>query len=492
MSRWFVCSFFLIFACFASEEAPPLQCPFNEVFSETSHSVNIQGQPINYKATAGNLILKDCKANKDSASIFFVAYTKEDVIDKGSRPITFCFNGGPGSASVWLNIGVFGPRIIKFSDENALVPPYHLVDNPESLLDLTDLVFIDPVSVGHSTPAPGVDPKTFYGVDEDVKTFAEFIRLYLSRYKRWNSPKYIAGESYGTTRAGSLSDTLQDDYHIYLNGVILVSSIMDFHTKDPSSTNDLPYMLFLPTYTATAWYHKKLPESTKGDLRDVLSEAEEFAMNRYALALLKGDTLKKEERSAVIAKLAELTGLKPEYIDSNDLRIHPMRFTKELLRNEHKVVGRFDSRYTGLEIDQGFSYATSDPSFNAILGAFTGIFNDYLTRELKWNNENQYFVLADVLSSWNWGRSNRYLNTSDNLAKALIKNPNLKVFVASGYYDLATPYYATVFTFDHLGLDPSLRERLFMYEYEGGHMMYLSRPILAQMRRDLEYFYNIK
>ncbi|KAF3363331.1 hypothetical protein PHSC3_000085 [Chlamydiales bacterium STE3] len=491
MLQRFAYLFFLMFAYLAAEDDKSSRSPMNEVFSETNHTVSIQGKTINYKATAGNLIIKDNKNNQDSASIFFVSYMKEGSSDNSNRPITFCFNGGPGSAAIWLNIGVFGPRLIKLTNENAFVAPYHLTDNNESILDMTDLVFVDPVSVGHSTAAPGVDPKNFHGVDQDVNSFAEFIRLYLSRYKRWNSPKYIAGESYGTTRAGSLSKVLQNDYKVFLNGVILVSSIMDFHTKDPSSTNDLPYMLYLPTYTATAWYHKKLPENMTGDLRDILTEAEEFAMNKYALALLKGDNLKKEERNAIIAKLSELTGLSQEYIDFSDLRVHPMRFTKELLRHDRKVVGRFDSRHSASELDPCNDYATTDPSFNAIIGAFTGAFNEYLANELKWKNENQYFVLADV-HPWDWGKANQYLNTSDDLAQSLVKNPNLKVFVASGYYDLATPYYATVFTFDHLGINTSLRERLFMYEYEGGHMMYLSKPILSKMRRDLEYFYNAK
>lgn len=494
MSKWFLVLCLLINIHLFGENTPSAniqtpQCQISEVFSETNHTVTIQGKPLNYKATAGNLILKDCQS-KDNASIFFVAYTKEGINDNSERPITFCFNGGPGSASIWLNLGVFGPRKINLSSENALVAPYHLVDNPESILDMTDLVFIDPVSVGHSLAAPGVDPKNFHGIEEDAKSFAQFIRLYLTRYKRWNSPKYIAGESYGTTRAGTLSYILLDDYGIYLNGVILVSSVLNFQTKNFSSNNDLAYMLYLPSYTAAAWYHKKLPNNGI-ELADALAEAEEFALNQYALALLKGDNLGKEERSKIGAKLSQLTGLSEQYIDLANLRIHPLRFSKELMRNEKKVIGRFDSRYTGYEDDCCNDSTNVDPSFDAVIGAFTGVFNDYLANELLWKNENQYFVLADVYP-WNWGKSNQFVNTSEDLSKALHLNPNLKIFVASGYYDLATPYYATVFTFDHLGLDPALRDRLFMYEYEGGHMMYLSQPILLKMRRDLEYYYKAK
>lgn len=471
---------------FAEQEANEI-CVIPEVFSETNHTASIQGKPFNYKATAGNLVLKDCDS-KESASIFFIAYTKEGTSENSERPITFCFNGGPGSASVWLNLGVFGPRKIQIDPNNAIVAPYQLVDNPESILDLTDLIFIDAVSTGHSIPAVGVDPKKFHGTEEDAKTFAQFIRLYLTRYQRWNSPKYIAGESYGTTRAGILSRILLDDYGIYLNGVVLVSSILDFQTLP--AANDLSYMLYLPTYTATAWYHKKLPNQAL-DLRDALAESEEFALNQYALALLKGDNISKEERTKIAAKLAELTGLKEQYIELANLRIHPARFRKELLKNDRRIVGRFDSCITSADQDACNDATYVDPSVHTVLGAFTSVFNNYLNSELKWINDNRYFVLTKIYP-WDYGKSNQFLNTGEDLSKVLHSNPNLKIFVASGYYDFATPYYATVYTFDHLGLDPTLRDRLFMYEYEGGHMMYLSESILSKMRKDLEHFYKAK
>lgn len=472
-----------------AENAAGEICPIPEVFSETNHTVSIQGKPLNYKATAGNLVLKDCDS-KETASIFFVAYTKEGTSDNSERPITFCFNGGPGSASIWLNLGVLGPRKIQIDSNNAIVAPYQLVDNHESILDLTDLVFIDAVSTGHSVPATGVDPKKFHGTEEDAKTFAQFIRLYLTRNQRWNSPKYIAGESYGATRAGTLSRILLDDYGIYLNGVVLVSSILDFQTLPSPASNDLSYILYLPTYTATAWYHKKLPNQTI-DLRDALTEAEEFALNQYALALLKGDNLSKEDRAKIAAKLAQLTGLQEQYIELSNLRIHPARFRKELLKGDKRIVGRFDSCITSTDQDACNDATFIDPSAHTVLGAFTSVFNNYLNTELKWVNDNKYFILAKVYP-WDWGKSNQFLNAGEDLSKALHLNPNLKIFVASGYYDLATPYYATVYTFDHLGLDPTLRDRLFMYEYEGGHMMYLSEAILSKMRKDLEYYYKAK
>lgn len=459
-------------------------CPnFRESFSETKHTVKIQGKEFSYKAVAGNLILNE--KGKDSASIFFIAYTKEN--DLGKRPITFCFNGGPGTASLWLNIGILGPRKIKWEEHDSFVPPYEMVDNPDSILDMTDLVFIDPVSTGHSTAAPGQDPKQFHGVEEDIKSVAEFIRLYLSKYQRWESPKFIAGESYGTTRAAGLSYELQEKLGIYLNGILLVSSILDFQTKNATSTNDLPYLLYLPTYAATAWYHHKI--SREVDLERLLKEAEEYALGEYASALLKGDKLTLEERGKITAKLANFTGLPSQYIDRVNLRIDPTNFAKEILKDQKRVVGRFDSRYKGIDLEccnQNYYY---DPSFTRIIGLFTGAFNSYLQKELKWEKAEQYYVLANV-HPWNWGKSNQGVNLVEELQTAMVQNPDLKVFVASGFYDLAIPYFSTEYTFDHIGIDPSLARRIFLHNYEGGHMMYLSSKVLDSLRKDLEDFYK--
>lgn len=485
----FLISFCLLLLSFTfAEEKIEVGRSIKEDFSETTHSVKIQGKEIPYKATAGNLIINDEKG-KDTASLFFVAYTKENNGDTTKRPITFCFNGGPGTASIWLNIGVFGPRKINWDESSNTAPPYEMIDNNQSILDLTDLVFIDPVSTGHSTASPGQDPKQFYGVDEDIKSVASFIRQYLTRYKRWDSPKFIAGESYGTTRAAGLSHQLQDDFGIYLNGVIFISSVLDFQTKMPSTCNDLPYMLYLPTYAATAWYYKMLPNQAQKDLDKLLKEAEEFALGEYALALLKGDKLSLETRGKIVSKLASFTGLSSQYIERSNLRIDPLLFAKEILKDQNRVVGRFDSRFKGIDIDVCRESHYYDPSFTKIIGVFTGAFNEYLLSELKWTKPDQYFVFANVYP-WNWGKANQAVDMVEHLQRAMVENPDLTIFVASGVYDLATPYYATKYTFDHLGIDPSLAAKVSMHTYEAGHMMYLSPKILIKLRQDLEEFYK--
>lgn len=464
-----------------AEEKKPTQ----ELFSETAHNITIQGKAIPYKATAGNLVLLD-KEGKESASLFFVSYVKEGVTDQKKRPITFCFNGGPGSAAVWLNIGVFGPRKIPFSETGHTAPPYELVDNEASLLDLTDLVFIDPVSTGHSIATAGNDPKQFHGLDEDVKSIAEFIRHYLSRYQRWDSPKYLAGESYGTTRAAHLSFVLHDDLSIYLNGIIFISSVLNFQTKCANSCNDLPYITTLPSFAAAAWYHKK---TANEDLGVLLKQVEEFALGDYALALLQGDRLNPDQRKKVAAKLAEFTGLTPEYIEMADLRIENWRFRKELLRNERRCLGIYDSRQLGLDMDACGEGSLYDPSLAFTLGLFTGTFNEYLQKELKWTKESPYVVLADV-QPWNWGKSNQIVDVTEDLRKSFMLNPELKVFVANGIFDLATPYFATDYTFNHLNLDERVSQGHFtLHNYEGGHMMYLSKPAFYKLRKDLESFY---
>lgn len=484
MGKIFFRTFLFILALNSPVAADEKQ-PSKEFFSETSHSVMIQGKATPYKATAGNLVLSD-KEGKESASLFFVSYIKEGVAEQNKRPITFCFNGGPGSAAVWLNIGVFGPRKIAFSETERTAPPYGLVDNEASILDLTDLVFIDPVSTGHSVASGGVDPKQFHGLDEDAVTMGEFIRHYLSRYQRWDSPKYLAGESYGTTRAARLSLVLHDDLNIYLNGLIFLSSILNFQTKYSNSCNDLPYITTLPSFAAAAWYHKK---TANADLQLLLKQVEEFALGDYAAALLQGDRLGLEERKKIVAKLAEFTGLSLEYIDRANLRIEDWRFRKELLRNERRCTGIYDARQLGLETDACGEGSYYDPSLAYALGLFTGTFNEYLQKELKWNRESPYVILANV-QPWNYGKSNQVVDVTNDLRKSFMLNPELKVFVASGIFDLATPYFATDYTFNHLNLDERVSQGHFtLKNYEGGHMMYLSKPVFYKLRKDLEDFY---
>jgi carboxypeptidase C (cathepsin A) len=489
---WLPCLFFASICALVQAEAPEPQdrpLELRDQYSITQGSIETGGKEIKYTATAGSYVLRDEKG-KQKASIFFVAYTKDGVNDLSRRPVTFVTNGGPGSSAVWLHLGVFGPQRIQFDETQGLdQPPYNLVPNEYSLLGATDLVFIDPVSTGFSRAAPGEDPKQFHGVEEDVQVLSEFIRLYLTRNKRWTSPKFFAGESYGTTRAAAISNYLHDADHIYLNGVILISTVLNFQNLDFDKGNDNPYFLFLPSYTATAWYHKRLPEDLqKKNLPEVLKEVEAFAINDYALALLKGDRLSKQERDNTIKRLARYTGLSPSYIERSNLRVPMLRFAKELLRDQHRTVGRFDGRLKGIDSDAAGEQFEYDPSFEAIVGAFTAGINHYLTNDLGWKSDIKYQVLARV-SPWNYGKAtNSYLNVAEDLRDVMTRNPKLKVFAANGYYDLATPYFGANFTFDHLGLDPSLRRNIMVREYEGGHMMYTFPPSLKKLTQDLTAF----
>jgi len=424
------------------------------------------------------------------ATIFFTAYTKDGVDDLSRRPITFAYNGGPGSSSVWLHMGALGPkRVLMQPDGTPLPPPYKLVDNEYSLLDVTDLVFIDPVSTGYSRPAPGQDPKQFHGLREDTESVGNFIRLYTTRFERWASPKFLAGESYGTTRSAALSGYLQQNVGMYLNGIVLISSILNFETASFAPGNDLAYILFLPTYTATAWYHKKLPKELQGDLKKALAEAERFAAGEYTLALMKGDAISAEERTAIAKKVARLTGLSPEYVERANLRIQISRFDKELLRDERRTVGRYDSRITGIDIDAAGERPEYDPSYTIVQGPYTAMFNQYVRSELKFDSDLPYEILTDRVRPWSYaGYENRYVDVAETLRSAMTQNPQLRVFAANGYYDLATPYFATEYTFQHMGLDPTLRDHVTMGFYESGHMVYTRRASLEQLKQDIAKF----
>lgn len=459
-----------------------------EETSVTQQTVKLSKGELKYQATAGTMHLKD-NGGHPKASIFYIAYVKEGVKDKAARPITFCFNGGPGSSSVWLHLGVLGPKRLVFDEAGYPVTPNQLVDNEYTLLETSDLVFIDPVSTGYSRTAPGEDPKQYHGVDEDIKAVAEFIRIYVTRNERWDSPKYLAGESYGTTRAAGLAGHLHDKQHLYVNGVMLISSVLNFQTVSFSQPgNDLPYLLFLPTYTATAWYHKKLAPELQKDRQVALKEAQDFALHEYAQALMAGDLLADSEKEKVVQKLARLTGLTPDYIDRSHLRVNIFRFTKELLRNQNRTLGRFDSRMLGMDSDSCGETFEYDPSFDAIIGAFTAAFNTYIREDLNWKKDDEYVIIADV-GPWNYGSAtNQFLNVGETLRSTMTKNPLMKVFVGSGYYDLATPYFTSDYTFAHLGLDPSLRDHVEMKVYEGGHMMYTLKDSLIQLSNDLKRF----
>ncbi|HEX3128509.1 MAG TPA: peptidase S10, partial [Thermoanaerobaculia bacterium] len=462
--------------------------PPEEKVSTTRHTIMLDGQKIAYTANAGNMVLKD-EEGKAKASVFYVAYTKDGVKDPGDRPVTFSFNGGPGAASLWVHLGAFGPRRVERTGEGmGLPPPGRLVDNEHSLLDVTDLVFIDPVSTGYSRPAPGEDPKQFHGVRQDVEWVAEFIRLWVTRNERWASPKLLAGESYGTTRAAGLAQFLAERYGMTLNGVILISSVLNWQNQEFNVGNDMPYILHLPTYAATAWYHKKLPPELQGDLRKTLDEVEAFARGEYALALLQGDRLAPEKRREIAARVARYTGLSPEYVERSNLRIEISRFTKELLRAEGKTVGRLDTRFTGSDLDSVGEEPEYDPASASTDGPYVAMVNDYLRRELGYKEDRTYERLAMVWP-WSWaGFENKYVNLAEALRKAMTRNPDLQVLFTCGYYDLATPYFDSVYTVDHLGLAESLRGHVKLAYYESGHMMYIREVDHAKLKKDVADF----
>ncbi|MFO0968079.1 MAG: hypothetical protein U0793_21190 [Gemmataceae bacterium] len=470
------------------DPAPKRLEPGKEQTSRTSHSVTIAGKKIDYDAVAGTLQLKE-EDGKASASIFYIAYTKTGA-DPKDRPILFSFNGGPGSSSVWLHLGVFGPKRVVLSDAGeAPAPPGRLVDNAYSILDQTDLVFIDPVSTGYSRAAEEKEAKKFHGVEEDVQAVAEFIRLYTTRNDRWQSPRFLAGESYGTTRAAAVAPYLQSRHGMRLNGILLVSVVLNFETLSFAEGNDLPYPLFLPSYTATAWHHKRLDSTLQADLKKALAEVERFAVNDYSVALLKGAALSDKERLSVAHKLAFFTGVSTDYVLRSDLRLEAHRFMQELLRDQGYSVGRFDSRIKGKSSPIGERPET-DFSYHAVQGPYTEAFNHYVRKELKFESDMPYEILTGRVQPWNYGKAatNRYLNVAPRLKEALTTNAALKVFVANGYYDLATPYFATEYTFNHLGGERALLDRVEMKYYRAGHMMYIHQPSLREMREDVAAF----
>lgn len=460
--------------------------PEDEII-ETDHTVIVDGRPVNYRATTGRLVTRDAQG-KARAQVFFVAYQRKDVPDAAERPLTISFNGGPGSSSVWLHLGMVGPRRVLSGDVNDLKPPPHrLVDNPHTLLDVTDLVFVDPVSTGYSRPASGQEASEFHGYDKDIESVGEFIRLFVTRYQRWSSPKFLIGESYGTTRAAGLAGFLQDRFGMYLNGLMLISSVLHFQTIRFTPGNDLPHILYLPSYTATAWYHGRLDAGLQADLSAALAQSRAFALGDYALALLQGSNLQEDERSRITAELARLTGLSPEYIERTNQRIEIMRFVKELLRTDGRTVGRLDSRFTGFDRDAAGEHFEHDPSLSLILGAYAAALNDYVRRELKFQSDLPYEVLVSLHENWEFSK-NQFLNVAESLRKAMTRNPFLQIFVANGYYDLATPFLATEYTFNHLGVDAGLQANISMGYYEAGHMMYVHEASLAQAKQDLAAF----
>jgi carboxypeptidase C (cathepsin A) len=465
---------------------------FKDKVSVTKHTATIHGKETKYTATAGKLVMKDDEG-KPKALVFFIAYTKNGVDDLSQRPLTFAFNGGPGSSSVWLHLGMLGPRRVKVPDNaTQTAPPYSLEDNPHSLLDKTDLVFIDPVSTGYSRPVKGEKDDQFHGYEEDLRSVGQFIHDYVTKYGRWRSPKFLVGESYGGLRAAGLSGYLRERYNMLLNGVIMISPALNFETIGFAFGNDLPYVLFVPGYTAAAWYHKALPGDLQAlPLAEVVKQSTKFAMNDYTLAMMKGQSLGDDERNAVAEMLARYTGLSKDYVLQTKLRISMQRFAKELLRKKSRVIGRYDSRYKGIDDDDAGETPDYDASAAAVFGPFTSAINDYLHNDLKVEEEHVYEILTNKVQPWSFGRyASRFPDATNTLRESMSANPFLKLFVASGYYDLATPPATVKYSVEHMRLPPELQKNIDHKFYEGGHMMYVYEPSMLKLRKDLDAFYE--
>ncbi|GAB2537463.1 S10 family peptidase [Rhodanobacter koreensis] len=459
----------------------------------TQHSVSIGGHTIKYTATAGTLIIRDDK-NEPQASVFYVAYTV-DTGKPGKRPVTFLYNGGPGSSSVWLHMGSFGPmRIETGSPEATAPPPYHLVPNNDSLLDKTDLVFIDAVGAGYSRPLGKATGKDFWGVDQDISAFSRAIQRYVSINQRWNSPKFLYGESYGTTRSAALVDALQDKGMAF-NGVILMSSILNYGIRIPGY--DESYVGYLPSFAAAAWYHDKIPNKP-ADLKTFLDQVRAWAAGPYASALAQGQNLPASQVDAIATQMAAYTGLSVQYVKEANLRVDPSRFRKELLRDQRLTLGRYDSRFTGTDPDAAGETPDYDASDAGISGAFVSAFHDYLDQQLHYHSDLDYRpTYGEIIKTWDWKHKAADMRrplplayVAGDLAHAMRTNPNLKVLSVNGYYDFATPFFITEYDLAHMNLDPSLRGNLQFLYYPSGHMIYLNTDALKQLKTDLVPFYD--
>jgi carboxypeptidase C (cathepsin A) len=456
----------------------------------TRHQITLAGKVLHYTATAGRLPIKRGDG-KTEAEMFFVAYTL-DGQDAAKRPLTFCFNGGPGSASVWLHMGAVGPRRVALQ-ANGFMPaaPYRITDNENTLLDKSDLVFVDAIATGFSRAANAEMVKKYLGVKGDIEAFGEFIRLYITRYDRWASPLFILGESYGTTRAAGIAGYLAD-HGISFNGITLLSTAMDFGTLEWTKNNDVPYVLLVPSFTMIAAYHKRLPADLMQDLGKTRQEVEHWAQTDYALALEKGDALPAEERQRIIETYARYTGLDRKLIDNANLRIDVELFTQNLLLDQKLRVGRLDGRFTGPNPEGVLDSRQYDPTGSAVVPPYTSVFNNYLRTELDYKVDMPYKVFAwdePAFQKWDWGEAVKgFPNTAPGLRAALVKNPYLKVLVMEGYYDLATPYAAANYSIDHLNLTPEYRKNISFATYEAGHMVYVEERSRAKMTKDLVEF----
>jgi carboxypeptidase C (cathepsin A) len=460
----------------------------NEAPVATRHTVRLPNGELRYTATTGMLPIRNDSSGVIEGSMFFVAYTRDGVTDPAKRPLLIAFNGGPGSSSVWLHLGAFGPRRVKLmADGSAPAPPYEVEDNPQTLLDQADIVFVDPVGTGYSRAARPELGAKFWGLDEDIAAMGEFIRLYLTRYSRWSSPLFIGGESYGTTRATGLSGYLADR-GITLNGIILLSTVIDRAASSMDRTNAIGFVNFLPSYAATAWYHHRLaPELQAKTVEQVMDEAKRWAVAEYEPALVMGARLTAEQRAPIVRQLARYTGLSEQFVSDNDLRVTLSRFNHELLRGERRIVGRLDSRFTTYDIDPGSEDVQLDPSEATIRNTFTPAWNDYVRRELKYRNDDVYYILGGGIGRWRYPQ-NQYADVSPSIERAFTKNPYLRLYVAMGYYDMATPYYAVEYTLGQLRIAPEVRANIATDYFAAGHMMYIDDSSAAKLRAGLRRF----
>ncbi|HEY1146340.1 MAG TPA: peptidase S10 [Allosphingosinicella sp.] len=470
----------------AEKEAAPIPPPNVSV---TRHKGVFGGQAISYTATTGETYLK-AEDGTPKAAIFSTSYVKDGK--DPNRPVTFLFNGGPGSGSVWLHMGAFGPKRVAIPsdgrDDGA--PPFPIVDNPDSLLDVTDIVFIDPVGTGFSHALGKTDPKDYWGVSADAKSVADFIRLWLNENGRWNAPKFLGGESYGTTRSAAVANALEGAYNdVSLNGIILISTILDFGAQAEVQGNEMPYVIALPTMAATAWYHGKVADKP-ADVASFVAEARAFAQGPYLSALAKGNALTGEERAGIRRQLARFIGLSETYLENADLRVSTGRFYKELLRDRGLTVGRLDSRYTGKDYDNAGETPDNDPSFYGIDGGYTAAINAYVRQDLGYKTERSYVTIGGV-GNWDWDlkgdgwEGKYYKSVSPYIGKALRENSGLRVFVGQGYYDFATPFFGAEYSLSRTGIPA---DRIQFHYYDAGHMMYVRDEDRAKLTGDVRAF----
>ena len=474
------------------EPAPPKERKAPEkaaasLKSTTTGKVTLAGKEVAYEAETNTLVLLNEK-DEPLARVFYVFYRRTGSEGTDGRPLLFCFNGGPGSSSAWLHLGGLGPRrVVMAADGTASPPPpFALEPNPDSLLDAADLVFVDPVGTGFSRAEDGKDQRQFLGFNEDVGYLSDFIRRFVAEHGRWRSPKYLLGESYGVFRVAGLADQLQDRFGMYLNGVVLMSGLLDFRTLAATGGNDLPYVCYLPAFAAVARFHGRLPDSP--GITQAMSDARALAFGDYAAALLAGDRLPADQRATLAARLEKATSLPAALWLEADLRLDPSVFRQWLLKGSGEVVGRFDARVKAPVRDRLSNFAHGDPSFDVAWGPFSTLINDYLGRELKASGPQVYEVLGGGGGPWNYGATNAFARADDRLVSALVRNPRLKVLVQCGTFDLATPPDSILHTIGQLDLPAPLRANLSVEFYEGGHMFYLDRAASAKMRADLLRF----